>query len=186
VGRLCSGAVRKPGIAWYVFAAFAANAPDLDFLPGILVDTPFAFHRGLSHSLFAAVIFGAIILLLTRHRLERPWAVAGAATAGYASYLLLDMPQIPVLWPMSFNFPTQFWPSLSLSLPWSHSGGLTEFLGIMFSPGFAYVALIETAVFLPVVVVAWLVPKWRGARSGAEDSLSVEFRTDAAVGRSMV
>jgi len=161
---------------WYAFAAFAANAPDLDFLPGFLIDSPFAFHRGLSHSLFAAVIFGAIVLLLTRRQLERPWAVAGAATAGYASHLLLDMPQIPVFWPMSFNFPALSWPSLSLSLPWSHNGGLTDFLGIMFSSGFAYVALIETVVFLPVVVMAWLVPKWRGAKSVSENSMGVECR----------
>gem|GEM_PF-2763000 len=186
MGRLCGGAVRKPGLGWYAFAAFAANAPDLDFLPGILIDTPFAFHRGLSHSLLAAVIFGATILLLTRHRLERPWAVAGAATAGYASHLLLDMPHIPVLWPMSFDVPTQFWPSLSLSLPWSHNGGLTDFLGIMFSSGFAYVALIETAVFLPVVIVAWLVPQWRDAQSIAEDTLGADFGTDTAATRSIV
>lgn len=42
-----------------------ANAPDLDFVHGFLIDRPNLFHLGISHSLGAAVLFsiGAAFLI---------------------------------------------------------------------------------------------------------------------------
>ena len=161
VGRACAGAVRRPDLGWYVFAAFAGNAADLDFLPGFLMDAPFAFHRGASHSLLAALVVGLAVGLLARGRCERPWAVAGTAMACYLAHLLLDMPQVPLFWPVSSEGLSIPWPGLTLSLPWAHDGQLADFLTVMFSTGFVRVAMIEAAVFLPIVAVAWLVPGWR-------------------------
>jgi len=91
-------------------AVVTANAPDLDFVPGILAGAPAMYHQGVSHSLaFAAVagVTGAMML----------HAVAGTiARLGFllcflcfASHLVLDMfgPDarppygIPLFWPIS-------------------------------------------------------------------------------------
>ena len=37
-------------------AVLMANAPDLDFLPGILVGAPAAYHRGVTHTAGALVV----------------------------------------------------------------------------------------------------------------------------------
>jgi hypothetical protein len=43
--------------------AAAACAPDLDFIPGVLVGDPNWLHRGLSHSLAASRLCGGVSLL---------------------------------------------------------------------------------------------------------------------------
>src|SRR4029450_4324861 len=45
-------------------AVLFANAPDLDFLPGLAVGDPDAFHRGVTHTLGAAVVGAAAVWLL--------------------------------------------------------------------------------------------------------------------------
>lgn len=51
---------------WQEIAAFAliAQAPDLDFVPGLLMGQPALFHHGVSHSLGAAVIAGVLAAVL--------------------------------------------------------------------------------------------------------------------------
>lgn len=98
--------------AWYAFAILAANAPDLDFLPGFLLDEPFRFHRGPTHSLLAACTFGGIVYLVARKITPRPGAIAAWGASLYASHLVLDLPSIPLLWPFSSAEPAIAWPSI--------------------------------------------------------------------------
>jgi hypothetical protein len=91
---------------------FAANAPDLDFVPGILIGIPWRFHHGPAHSLLAAILFGLAAGAIAR--------AAGAASsrrfgflmgASYASHLVLDMMStavsvrhgLPFFWPIYGN-----------------------------------------------------------------------------------
>ncbi|MFQ5759440.1 MAG: metal-dependent hydrolase [Acidiferrobacterales bacterium] len=53
-------------MALLLFIVAAANIPDLDFLPGILIGKPGYFHHGGSHSLTGAALLAFILLLLTQ------------------------------------------------------------------------------------------------------------------------
>lgn len=97
---------RTPTLRVLAVGALAGGAPDLDFLPGLILGDPARFHHGPSHSLlFAVLVAGLAWLLASRHR--GAWALA--AGAAYASHLLLDAltvdPSPPVgiqlLWPVS-------------------------------------------------------------------------------------
>lgn len=85
---------------------FAGIAPDLDFVPGLLMGDPARFHQGPSHSIAAALSLGLLVALLapSAQRLR-----AGLiATGGYLSHLGLDLltydptpPRgAPLLWPL--------------------------------------------------------------------------------------
>lgn len=49
-----------------ITAIVVANFPDLDFLPGLLIGKPGEFHHGPSHSLPAALLYGALIFLVVQ------------------------------------------------------------------------------------------------------------------------
>jgi membrane-bound metal-dependent hydrolase YbcI (DUF457 family) len=96
-------------------AVVLANGPDIDFLPGLLIGQPGAFHRGFTHTLGAAVLVGMTIWLVSRlmgRRARSTWRVSCWATAVYASHLLVDfvtMDSHPpygarFLWPLSDSY----------------------------------------------------------------------------------
>lgn len=122
-GLYAFAAPASPQSAWKLalLCVAMANAPDLDFVPGILVGTPALFHQGVSHSLGVALVVsfaGAAAL--------RPPGVSFARTfslsfVSYLSHLALDVfgpdsrPPYgqPLLWPLTgehFISPLQiFW-----------------------------------------------------------------------------
>jgi membrane-bound metal-dependent hydrolase YbcI (DUF457 family) len=95
----------------------AGNAPDLDFIPGILVGDPGLFHHGPAHSLGAAVCFAAVMAPFARAcgvRSVRRFGVLMGLV--FASHLFLDMLSsdhgirngVPLFWPLStqaFSLP---------------------------------------------------------------------------------
>ena len=97
--------------------AFFANAPDLDFLPGILMGDPGAFHHGITHSLGFGVLFAAVaatILAVTWQRFAN-YGLLKLALMGfllYASHLLVDFFTLddsvpygmPLFWPLSNHY----------------------------------------------------------------------------------
>ncbi len=84
--------------------ALAGAAPDLDFLPGIVLGDPSRFHHGPSHSLaFAVAAAGLAWLLASRHR----WRWALSAGSAYASHLLLDALTVDPSTPVGLQL---FWP----------------------------------------------------------------------------
>lgn len=87
-----------------------ANLPDADFLVGFVLGRPGALHRGISHTVLAAVVFGASAALVTRRRWrDRWWPAALMLAAVYGSHLLVDAFTIDergpaggqFLWPLS-------------------------------------------------------------------------------------
>lgn len=159
MGLAAGRGISRPGqrqLGWYAFAIVAGNAADLDFLPGILIDQPFAFHRGPTHSLAAALAFGLLVYLACARRLRRPWRAAAIGGAAYATHLALDMPHIPLFWPLWSEPPAIAWPSLPLSLPWAKDGGAMAAMDVLLSAELLYVLAIETAVYLPILAAVWL------------------------------
>ena len=82
--------------------------PDFDFLPGILIGEPAAFHHGESHSLAFATLFGALVFISLRFYRQKTIARQAAllATLAYALHVLLDSVSannsVPMIWPL-FN-----------------------------------------------------------------------------------
>jgi LexA-binding, inner membrane-associated putative hydrolase len=81
--------------------------PDFDFLPGILIGHPAAFHHGVSHSLAFAVLFGAVLFVLLRGHRQKIIATRAAllGALAYAFHIALDAVSayeaVPILWPLS-------------------------------------------------------------------------------------
>ena len=100
-------AALRPGVL-LASAVLLANAPDLDFLPGLLVGTPGAYHRGPSHTLLAVVVVGLAIALVARWRAApRPWRLGLWAAAAYGSHLVVDFLTIDAVPPFGGRF---LWP----------------------------------------------------------------------------
>lgn len=57
---------RRDNIALFLILITVANFPDLDFVPGILLDNPHRFHHGPSHSLLASLIIAALSFSLVQ------------------------------------------------------------------------------------------------------------------------
>lgn len=112
-----------PHRPWLLLGAMAlANAPDLDFLPGLAIGAPDAFHRGVTHTAGAAVLLALAAWLITRWGgAERPgWWAAFAGTA-YASHLLVDWMTVDAVPPAGIRL---LWPlhDAWMHAPWSLLG----------------------------------------------------------------
>lgn len=113
--RVSSSARRRPGgdrplVDWRRAALFMfiGNLPDLDFLVGFVVGKPGMFHRGLSHTVLAAVVFGVAVGAWQQwHGRERLGPAALAFGAAYLSHLVLDFVTIDHRPPFGGQF---FWP----------------------------------------------------------------------------
>lgn len=90
-------------------AVVLGNAPDFDFLPGVLIGHPGVFHRGVTHTLAAVVavtvVTWAVAWLRGRTALAR--RAAAFAGAAYGSHLLLDFLTVDVVPPAGARF---LWP----------------------------------------------------------------------------
>ncbi len=85
-----------------------ANSPDADFLIGFALGAPGLYHRGVSHTLVAAIVFGAVAALISRAALrDRWWPAAVAFGSVYASHLVVDALTIDARPPVGAAF---FWP----------------------------------------------------------------------------
>jgi membrane-bound metal-dependent hydrolase YbcI (DUF457 family) len=144
---------------WYAFAVLAANAPDLDFLPGLLIDQPFRFHRGPAHSLVAAGAFGVIVYYLARRMTPRPGALATLGFSCYGSHLVLDLPGIPLFWPLSTAELGIALPSLGEAIGWERAGSTASFVAVLCSRALVQTMLVEALLLVPGLLVVWLLMK---------------------------
>ena len=85
-----------------------ANLPDADFLVGFALGRPGTFHRGISHTVLAALVVGAALgALACRRSKDRWWQASLVFAAVYASHLLVDAFTIDERAPAGAQF---FWP----------------------------------------------------------------------------
>jgi inner membrane protein len=103
----CSAGRRAAALA--LLAMCFAIAPDLDFIPGILVGRPALYHHGVSHSL-GFCLLGATIGALLFRKLGRSFAAVFVLLfVAYGSHLVVDLfgpdgrppTGIPMFWPLS-------------------------------------------------------------------------------------
>jgi inner membrane protein len=143
-------------IALYVFAA---NAPDLDFIPGLFVGQLSRFHHGPSHSIGFAILFAALASFLFRRRVR----VFVIALSLYLSHVLLDYliqdPSppygVPLFWPLSYEYymaPFAFFRRFDYA---SHS--LDSLLSPMFTLHNLLTVFLEIVLLLPLLIFVVLV-----------------------------
>ncbi|NIU01746.1 MAG: hypothetical protein GWN01_12820, partial [Nitrosopumilaceae archaeon] len=108
----------------FILFIFIANAPDLDFLPGIITGQPNLYHHGISHSIGIGIVVSLILALVLNHK--KSLAIAKnfwLYFSLYISHLFLDYLSvdgrppagIPVFWPISgeyFIFPFPILPPI--------------------------------------------------------------------------
>ena len=126
-----------------LFSMFAANAADLDFIPGILIGKAERFHHVATHSFGAAIIFGLIFAFVFKIWKKLDFKnTFRLSSLSYASHVFLDVvthpaEKMPVFWPLfckplSFTKET-FIPALQRS-PETVKTGFAEFLRIVSGP----------------------------------------------------
>lgn len=99
------GISRWRSIAVYLLAA---NAPDFDFIPGLLAGDLSLFHHGPSHSIGFSILFGVLSSLFFSRRLQAFFAGFSLYLSHVlADYLVQDpsLPQgVPLLWPLDSDY----------------------------------------------------------------------------------
>lgn len=170
----------QPAVAWRLIALFMfiGNLPDFDFLIGFVAGRPGLVHRGVSHTIGAAVAFGVFAGGVARSRWRAPFLPAALAfAAAYGSHLLLDWLTVDsrppeggqFLWPFSDAYyiaPIRIFGEI-------HVDGVTRtgFLGSVLAWP-TVVALGREAALTVGAVLLWkVVAVGRGHRrgTGAED-----------------
>jgi LexA-binding, inner membrane-associated putative hydrolase len=132
---------------------FIANAPDLDFLPGILIGKPNLYHHGISHSLGTAVIFSLFSsFIFQADHCKSSFKTFYVYLSLYASHLILDLlcldgrppSGIPIFWPLISNYFT-----IPILPPITHShidhATIRQFLSDALSLHNLYVIFLECA-----------------------------------------
>ncbi|MCA9736292.1 MAG: metal-dependent hydrolase [Gemmatimonadota bacterium] len=170
------GSTPRSRLLWILgLSIVAANAPDLDFLPGLILGRATAFHRGPTHSLLATLVVPLLLAGLTRRWTGSFWTVFLATWAAYSSHVVLDLliPDplgeggIGLLWPFSRR-PFSF--ELALLEPFD---GLRRFDAVGLNVSFTRTLLSWTGVrvfLVDAVLVSpllLLVPLARALRSRA-------------------
>jgi len=89
-----------------VLFVLLATAADLDFVPGILLGNPSAFHQGVSHSLGLALLVGLGMGLWGR-RYGRPWRWALVGATLYMSHVVIDFLTVDTKEPLGVML---WWP----------------------------------------------------------------------------
>jgi inner membrane protein len=157
---------RLTGSPWPALGAclFAANAPDLDFLPGLLVGDLGRFHHGPSHSIVSAILFGLLATVVF------PFARTYAFAIGSLNYLahvlldfLIDDPSqpygVPLFWPFSNEY---YMAPVTVFQKFDYSPESASLIATLFSIDNFVAIAVEIGVLLPVLaVVLWSKSKSR-------------------------
>ena len=162
---------------------FLGNVPDLDFLVGFVLGRPGMFHRGVSHTVLAAIVFGVAVGAWTAWRGRgRFGATALAFGAAWASHLVIDALTIDHRPPLGAQF---FWPLSSeyFVAPFTIFSEIlidgrtrADFLRTTVNWS-AVLVLLREAVIVGVAVGAWYLVRAARERIGAR-SLGLESRRE--------
>ena len=185
-GYLVYEALRPAGshrLGCLAVAVGMANAPDLDFVPGLLIGHPDVFHRGFTHTFGAALVAAAVTVgllrLLGRSRPQVRSAALLVAVA-WASHLAIDFLTADVvaphgarfLWPLSGGYYIA--PVTLLSEIVIDRSGPMPFLHSLFAPHTLGVWTEELALLLSALVLVPAVRALRGALAAPAGHMAEE------------
>lgn len=180
LGRVVGPGMALPPRNWLVLAAVAANAPDLDLVPGLFLGDVNRFHQGISHSLLAAAIFGVAMTLLVHPLSSNKIRIGLVGAALYASHLALDFFTgdkrgpfgTPLLWPFSSGHFISPWTPFKGVTHGVPGDTLLTTLVALFSWHNLWVIGLEMLALAPLLLLAWRLSisgHERSARSGAPE-----------------
>lgn len=166
-GRPANGAWQRAAVFMFI-----GNLPDLDFVIGFALGFPGMVHRGASHTVLAAVLFGIAVGAFARWRWnERFGPIALAFGAAYASHLIVDFLTIDSRPPAGAQF---LWPFSD-----AYFGTTVPVFSEIYIDGRTREGFLRTVLAWPSVVVllrelvmagvaigAWHAVEWGRARSG--------------------
>jgi len=136
------------------------NLPDVDFLVGFVAGRPGAFHRGISHTVLAALVFGLVAATVAWWREWDDWRPAFLlCTAAYASHLLVDAFTIDQRGPAGAQF---FWP-----LSDAYYISPVTIFGEILIDGRTRLGFVRSILAWPTVVVLTHEALWAGAALAA-------------------
>ncbi len=153
-----------------------ANAPDLDFIPGLLIGKPSLYHQGITHSLGFAVLVSLGITWIYRLRGKPTSALFPLCFFSCASHLVLDClgPDgkapfgLPLLWPISNEY---FLSPVSVFLGVRHDDSASvsalEWIKSLFDLHNLAAIVVETLLIAPFVFLS------QKLRSESRDEWSV-------------
>ena len=130
----------------------AANVPDLDFVPGILIGDPGRFHHGPSHSLTAALVGGLLLsfllvkMLRGRISSSKIWICCSCSLLfhPFLDYFSMDTSEpygVPLFWPL---VETYFISPISLFLDIQRDqSSVRTFADTLFNPNNGRAAIVE-------------------------------------------
>ncbi len=183
MGYIIYRATGRPAVAyqWKLVAlyVFAANAPDLDFLPGLFVGDLGRYHHGPSHSIAFAILFGLCAAAFFSRRIHA-FVIAFSL---YLSHVLLDYlvqdPSpplgVPLFWPINHEY---YMAPFAFYRPFNYPVSLTE-LPIFFTFHNFLTLLTEALFLLPVLIlVSW----YKGSTLGANKVGDLESMSGEGAG----
>jgi inner membrane protein len=169
-GYIVYGITTRPkGVQQWQFLALcllAANAPDLDFLPGFFVGDPNRYHHGFSHSIGFSVLFASFLsILIVLLKMRGFWPNFPIFLTLSTSHLFLDyltkdtsFPYgLPLLWP----FSNKYYMASFAFLPYIQrvSSSSVDFIRSLFSFHNFCAVTIEFLIFFPLVVLVSVLRK---------------------------
>ena len=155
---------------WLV-AVLAGIAPDLDFVPGVLVGRPAIYHHAITHSLGAALVFSVAVAAMVGWKQRDFFLLFRLALLSYSTHLLIDflgpdgrLPYgIPVFWPLSSEYVIS---SYTLFLGMRHVDSTNDSVGAWLSGVFQIYNV--AAIGLELVLIGpfvWIGRRYRRIRS---------------------
>ena len=156
-------------IFWFMFVLIAANAPDLDFVPGWLQGDINRYHHGISHSIGMAFIFAGFASVFAC-TLKQPYKLAFfVALIVFLSHLLSDYIGVdkvepygaPFLWPFSSEY---FLAPVQVFHPVEH-GNVGETQSGVLDKIFSRENIVAAAVEFLIILPLWVLTFWWSRRS---------------------
>jgi inner membrane protein len=154
-----SARLNRPRMVLYLFAA---NAADLDFIPGLLSGEPDRYHHGISHSLgfaaLVAVVCGLVLMFRAHQARWQPFVVCFALWSSHIGldYFSIDnrLPYgVPLFWPLSDAYyiaPFAFFPGIRRAL------ASAEFFTSLLSLHNLWAICVELLVLAPILILIWI------------------------------
>ncbi len=171
-GPLAPALPIRSRLKWCALVVVAANAADLDFAAGLAVGDINRYHHGVTHSLGAAAIFGALVALFAGRWWPDRLRVALGSALAYGSHILVDAFSggqreffargclQPAFWPLSDQPLPVIWPLFHGIHHGVRGDSLATFFQRLLSMNNGVALAIEFALTLPLVVVSFHLAQW--------------------------
>ena len=146
-----------------LFYLFIANAPDLDFIPGICIGHAHRFHHGITHTLGFSLFFALILCLVPKLRKKTNFIIF--FLLGF-THVIVDFLGADTSYPFGVML---FWPFTKKYFISSYSVFLDihkTTLHSLFDLHNLKAMTLETLIFLPVIIVLRFILKRRKQGKG--------------------